>query len=598
AGFGIGYVAHHAVDELLQDVRTTHAEITASVGVAVEIRNCMCREFPRVCFSPFGRTQQTGLLAIPRCVDDRALGMPALLDERTHCADFLQQRNLTGDRIVRAVHPRVVVISTNHPFVRRRASAQLADHIVDRLHVPVGFHHEMDSRRPGSNLVGDWERTTPAVRRNVTANGREQWLRITVRDGKHGDLREHLHVLECETLCILRSADTRSQRITRIRRHVHHTATLDAVCGTHRSFGKDVTIVVNVIAGIGIDQTADRAVLRGDFRLDASPRLAVTRDDDRTLDRYTAPCELIVVRRNSIIDVDERTRDVAVDRVCVIRRKLFRRLGRRRVSLYRWFLEFRGEARRRDELDESLLWRREEHVERLDVRIPTSILELLEDPFRVLLVVRRANVMWTRGEQLHVRAHARWIGQRAEFVLPVALNARRRWSEAEDVAGWRRRRRDQRDGEHAKRGEKRETEESHVPLTAVVDDRHEPVAEYTVHGSPAWTDGRTGCRITCSGACPHLASLTSTVNDSTSRRRRQGTTWSAASRGRGDPRPARGAGERERRRTAGPSRRWKDDARPSRSDRRAVARQLQDRDAGAAPAGCARGNPSHVSAAR
>ncbi len=69
--------------------------------------------------SPLRRAQQHGLFAIPGAIDDRALGLPTLLQQFAQGARFFQQRDLAGDGIFRAVHPSVVMISAHNPLVRR-----------------------------------------------------------------------------------------------------------------------------------------------------------------------------------------------------------------------------------------------------------------------------------------------------------------------------------------------------------------------------------------------------------------------------------------------------------------------------------------------
>ena len=72
--------------------------------------------------------------------------------------------------------------------------------------------------------------------------------------------------------------------------------------------GKHVAVAVAVVARIGVDQAADRAVLGRDLRLDAAPRLAVARDDDRAFHRDAVALELLVVLGPAVVHVDERRR--------------------------------------------------------------------------------------------------------------------------------------------------------------------------------------------------------------------------------------------------------------------------------------------------
>ena len=163
-----------------------------------------------------------------------------------------------------------------------------------------------------------------------------------------------------------------------------------------------------------------------DFRLDAAPGVAVARDDDGAPDRNAAAIEILVVLRPSVVDVDDRAGDVAVDRVRVERRQLLVLLGRCRVLGHCRLFEFQRERRRRDHFDAALFRRREEHVVGLDARVPSPFLELREDPLRVVLVVGRAEVMRPRAHPLHVLADVLRIRDRAELRIPPGVLRRER----------------------------------------------------------------------------------------------------------------------------------------------------------------------------
>ncbi len=60
----------------------------------------------------------------------------------------------------------------------------------------------------------------------------------------------------------------------------------------------------------------------GDFRLDAAPGVVVAGDDNFAFYGNAHAVELLVVFGNSVVDVDERSGDVAVDGVSVVGRKL------------------------------------------------------------------------------------------------------------------------------------------------------------------------------------------------------------------------------------------------------------------------------------
>ena len=91
-------------------------EKAASAAVGVDVRDGVLLQIVAVRLDPFGRAEQRGLFAVPGGVDDRALRRPSLLAQFAERARFFEHRRHAADRIVRAVHPRVVMIAADHPF--------------------------------------------------------------------------------------------------------------------------------------------------------------------------------------------------------------------------------------------------------------------------------------------------------------------------------------------------------------------------------------------------------------------------------------------------------------------------------------------------
>ena len=175
-----------------------------------------------------------------------------------------------------------------------------------------------------------------------------------------------------ESLGILRRAHAWRERIAGVRRHVCDTAALHALRRTHRSLGEHGPAPVAIVGRIGVDEAADRAVLRRDLGLDAAPRAAVLRDHDRALHGDAAPLELLVVGGYTVVDEHQRTGDVAVNGIGVVRGELFGVLRGRWIACDGRFLQHCLVRRGSDHLQHALDWRGEQHVERLDVRIPAD----------------------------------------------------------------------------------------------------------------------------------------------------------------------------------------------------------------------------------
>src|SRR2546422_2170425 len=174
------------------------------------------------------------------------------------------------------------------------------------------------------------------------------------------------------------------------------------------------------------NEAAYGAMLGGDFRLGAPPGAEVARDDDGAFDGDAYALELFVVVGNAEVDVNERSGDVAVNRVGVVGRELLGFLIRCGILGSHGFLQLCGEARAAiHQLDEAILWRGKEHVEGFYVRVPAELLEPGGDPFRIVFVVRRADMMRARREALHVSAQVLRAGNRTELFFPLAFGARR-----------------------------------------------------------------------------------------------------------------------------------------------------------------------------
>src|SRR6185503_13008216 len=133
--------------------------------------------------------------------------------------------------------------------------------------------------------------------------------------------------------------------------HIHYRAALNAILISPGTLWINIALVKTVVARIRINNAANGPVLGGDFRLDAAPRAAIPSDDDLAFDVDSAFFQLFVIGRNPVIDVNERTSDIAVYRVCVIRRELLGLLAGRSVFIKRGFVKFEGEPIRGGHLD-------------------------------------------------------------------------------------------------------------------------------------------------------------------------------------------------------------------------------------------------------
>jgi hypothetical protein len=154
--------------------------------------------------------------------------------------------------------------------------------------------------------------------------------------------------------------------------------------------------------------------------------MIIASDDDLTFDGNAHPIKLLVIFRHTIVDVDKRSGDIAVDGVGVVSGKLLGLLIRGGILRKSGLLELGGEFRAAfDEFDEALPGCGKENVELLYVGVETKFLEFRGDPFGVVFVVGRADVVRVGGEALHVGTEVVRARDGAELFFPLALGARR-----------------------------------------------------------------------------------------------------------------------------------------------------------------------------
>ena len=132
-GLRIGNLPRYVIDEVLHRVGPVHLKKTAIVGIGIDVQHRVVAQFCRMLFHPFGGTEQSRLLAIPGAINNGPPRFPPLLAQFAQRSRFFQLRHHPGNRIFRAIHPRVVVVAADHPFVRGFVAGNLGDDVIDRL---------------------------------------------------------------------------------------------------------------------------------------------------------------------------------------------------------------------------------------------------------------------------------------------------------------------------------------------------------------------------------------------------------------------------------------------------------------------------------
>lgn len=279
----------------------------------------------------------------------------------------------------------------------------------------------MHACRSRTEVVGDRKRTAPIGRSNWTRERAKQGERIGVGDWEHRDLRDRQRVLAIETLCARRRGNTRCQRIAGIDRHVGDRSALRSVLVAIGALRIHVALEIPIVARIGVDETADRPMLGGNLRLDAAPRSAVACDHDLAANLDAVLRQLVVILRNSVVDVHQLAGHVAVGRVGVEDRKLLIRLTGCPVLRQARLEQLRRVLLRRSHFDDAHSRSGKEDIERFDLRVVSPRSKQRGDELGVFFSVGRAEVVRTRGEALHPVAEILAIELRIEGRLERAL---------------------------------------------------------------------------------------------------------------------------------------------------------------------------------
>ncbi len=315
------------------------------------------------------------------------------------------------------------MIGANDPFVGQLGPWNPGNHVVEGLLPPIGADDHVHGRRARPDVVGDRQRTPPPLGRDRATDGGQQRLRVAVGNRHHRDLQDRLGLGDGQALGVLGRAVAGRERIAWVQRHVRHGAALHAGRRTPAALGVDLPYRVAVIARIGINDAAGRAMFLRELRLQSAPPTPVADDDDLPFDVDGAAGQILVVVIHSIVRVDQLAADVAVTAVRVVGSHPVR-ASRSCIARNRRLAQGGREVTRCRELEGVVLECRVQYVELLDFRVPTPRAQLVAHPFGIGLVVGRADLVGLRGQALQPPGHLQRVELGVEALLERLLTRR------------------------------------------------------------------------------------------------------------------------------------------------------------------------------
>ncbi len=143
---------------------------------------------------PLRGPKQARLLPVPGAVHQGALGLIAFLGQQADGFGFFQHTRKRAYRIGRPIHPGIVVVAPDNPFVRILGAFHLGDHVVGRGDVPIKLNLEPNGRLAGPDMVGDRQRPPPFGRCHRPLQGAQQRQGVVVADGQYWYLQQALGI--------------------------------------------------------------------------------------------------------------------------------------------------------------------------------------------------------------------------------------------------------------------------------------------------------------------------------------------------------------------------------------------------------------------
>ena len=215
----------------------------------------------------------------------------------------------------------------------------------------------------------------------------------------------------------------RRQRIASIEWRVLDRTALNAAVVLVRAFRVHLASDIAVVAGIGVDEAPDGAALGRESRLDGAKGVAVSDDHNLARDVDAVALKLLVVFPQTIVDIYELVRDIAVRRKGVVRRQHVRR----RAALipdHAAFNQGSREGVRFDHFKAPRFWNRKQHLVACDFGVVSPFGEQALQGLDIALPVAGADVMGLSSQFVHPGAQVGCFEMAVENCFKAVLNLR------------------------------------------------------------------------------------------------------------------------------------------------------------------------------
>ena len=200
-------------------------------------------------------------------------------------------------------------------------AGNFSDDIPNGVESVVLLQQQVNLHRAGTHVIGEGQRALPGMRRLRTAERLQNGRGITIRQWRRGNFRLVGSVSERDTFVggkVWRGGEAWRGGIAGIFEEILNRAALDAAFGAIGAVGIDISLVVAVVGGIGVDDDSGGTVLLRDVGFDAAEIFSVADDDDFAFDADVLGGELGEIFRRAVVGVDDLGGDVAGGRIGVV----------------------------------------------------------------------------------------------------------------------------------------------------------------------------------------------------------------------------------------------------------------------------------------